>query len=213
MFDDQTQWVALPKFLDLNKKGIKYQDALTYIAIRSFMNNDDKKCFPAYETVQNLAGLSRNALRASIIRLKDAGVISYKVTKSSTTKNNSNLYSFESFKRFDQIPISFFDIKDLSYHEKGMLLCLRQFFPVKNFWETITPKDIADKLGVTENTLNPKFKSLIKKGYLSKNVSKRRKRITVTYTLSEKLKWIYGPGQMVPITEPFDKTKYILKFS
>lgn len=207
MLLDNAGWVPLPKFTDLNKKGLKYQDALTYIAIRSFLNTESRECFPAYETIGKLTGMSRNAIRSSIQRLKNGGIMDYKVSKSSTTKNNSNRYSFKVFTKFDQVPMAIFEASDLTYHEKGMLICLRQFFPNKFSLENTNSKELSLKLGITEQTLNPKIKSLIDKGYVLKTKSRSKKHKFIYFQLSTKIRWIYPPGQAKPI-EVFSNKKF-----
>lgn len=60
MTNDEWQWVALPFFLLIDKKKLKYQDALIYITIRSFLNGESGDCFPSFETIALKAGVSRN---------------------------------------------------------------------------------------------------------------------------------------------------------
>jgi len=188
MTDDQCQWVALPFFLQIDKEKLKYQDALIYLTIRSFRNSSSGDCFPSYETIGLKANVSRNFVRASVKRLKLSGLIDSTASKAAWNKNNSHRYSFEKIYGFDQIPESFFNISDLSYSEKSMLLCVRVFFVQGWLTTSCSMKEMAHWIGITYKTLYSQFIKLLDKGYIEEVIKYERKR----YVLTSKVSWITG---------------------
>jgi DNA-binding MarR family transcriptional regulator len=206
MNNDECQWVALPYFLFIGKQ-LKYQDALIYIAIRSFLNVGTGDCFPTYEKIALKAGVSRNFLVNSIKRLKGNGMLDYTTSKASRNRNNSNRYSIEKIDTFDQIPLSFFDLKDLTYPEKSMLLCIRQFFVHGWLTTMYTMKQMSHFIGISYKTLYSQFIKLIDKGYVQKVVKGKKHKIAF-YELTDRVDWITGQTRPSGITSDF---KFSLK--
>ena len=188
MNNDQCQWVALPYFLLIDKKKLKYQDALIYITIRSFLNGESGDCFPSFETIALKAGVSRNFVIQSIKRLRSSGLIDYTTSKATRDKNNSNKYSFEELYGFEQIPVSFFQLNELTWPEKSILLSIRQFFSQGWLTTTFSMTEMAYWIGITYKSLYTQFMKLISKGYIEEVIKYGRKR----YILTSKVEWITG---------------------
>lgn len=206
MNDAQVQWVALPQFLFLDKGNLKYQDSLIYLSIRSFMNNDTQDCFPSYKTIGARAGVSEDFVIDSVKRLKTSGLIDVYKSKSATDKNNPNRYTFEKFYSFEQIPFPFFEDQALSYTEKAMLLCIRQFFVHGLFTTFYTIGEIAECLGISYRKVHAQIQALIKKGYVTKKTYKLSGgRVCCRgFALTNKIAWInpstiYTPTISYPV--------------
>ena len=184
-------WVAFPQFLFLNENRLKYQDALIYITTRSFLNTASGDCFPSYETIAEKAGVSRTFVSKSLKRLKASGLLKTHTRKVATNRNSPNHYIFDEFRRFEQIPVEIFECNDLSYTEKAMLICLRQFFIHGPLQCTYKIKTMAELLGITPRMLSAQFTRLIDKGYVTNTLRKLKDgtRLNSKYTLSDKLPW------------------------
>jgi DNA-binding MarR family transcriptional regulator len=191
MSNDSKGWVAFPQFLFLNENRLKYQDALIYITTRSFLNTASGNCFPSYETIAEKAGVSRTFVSKSLKRLKASGLLTTHTRKVATNRNLPNQYVFDDFKQFEQIPVEIFDCDDLSYTEKAMMICLRQFFIHGPLQCTYTIKTMADSLGITSRMLSAQLTGIIDKGYVIKTLRKLRDgtRLKSKYALSDKLPW------------------------
>lgn len=191
MSNDSKGWVAFPQFLFLNETRLKYQDALIYVTIRSFLNSATTLCFPSYETIAEKAGVSRTFVSNSLKRFKYSGLLTKHTRKVSTNRNSPNIYIFDKFKQFEQIPVEIFGCDDLSYTEKAMLICLRQFFIHGPLQCTYTIKKMASLLGISPRMLSAQFTGIIDKGYVTKTLRKLRDgtRLNSKYALSNKLPW------------------------
>jgi predicted transcriptional regulator len=184
------RFVAMPSLLKLSESKIKYQDALTYVAIRSFLNSSTKECFPSVETIAYRSGTSKRFVENSTSRLERSGLIT---VNRSTVKHASNRYAFQDFDSFQKIPYELFDHTALNYTEKAMLLCLRQFFNYnlcQTYYQTV---DFATHLGLTYRTVNAQYNSLVSKGYIYKlEKIYRGKKISSYNCLSDKINWLYS---------------------
>ena len=185
------RFVVMPSLLKLSDIKIKYQDALTYLSLRSFNNSSNGKCYPAYETIAARAGASRGFIIKSIERLESSKLIT---VEHSTKKNVSNKYSFRKVQVFDQIPYQFFNVVDLTLHEKALLLCLRQFFNQGPLQSIYSIKEFCGFLGLTYNTVSPLYLSLKSKNYISSVIkyNSEGKILSKTDTLTPKINWPYG---------------------
>lgn len=191
MSNANKSWVAFPQFLYLNKTPLKYQDALIYVTIRSFLNSKTGDCFPSLETIADKAGVGRTFVCKSLKRLKVSGLITSQTRKVGTDRNSPNQYSFSKFKLFEQIPVQIFDCKDLSCPEKAMLICIRQFFKFDPLMTTNSIKTMATELGVTPKMMYTQLNGLLKKEYLMK-VARRLKngdKLNSKYVMTSRLPW------------------------
>jgi hypothetical protein len=201
MNDANVRFIALPFLVKLNELGIKYQDVLIYITIRSFFNPLEGYCYPAYETIAKRAGVSKDLVESSVRRLEKAGL--FKIERS-TKKHTCNRYYLEiELDYFEKIPYQIFDATDLSYTEKAMLICLRQFFHGQAELRSIDSiKKYSALLGLSYKQVHKQYKSLIHKGYIAENVHfKKHWSKAYNYSaLTDKINWIYDYGLEEPVS-------------
>jgi hypothetical protein len=134
--------------------------------------------------------MNKKTIIQSISRLEKSGMM--KVTRSDKARI-SNAYSFPKCEGFQQIPYGIFDAEDLKYHQKAMLIFMRQLFDSYNlesfqcnlgYW--------ADRLGISYRTLYTQYAKLIAKGYLEKVKRKSQSgHKQVIIRLTDKLNWRY----------------------
>jgi len=173
----------LTKF-KINNSKIHYTDLLTYTALRSYRNEGSRKCFPSLETLAKRMNVCKTFVIESIRRLENAKFIS--VWRSPEMKVVNHYYFMEPT-YFDRIPYEFLYIKDLTLHEKSMLLALREMTDVMSPFDIYgTIKELAFTLCMTYKTLHKQLTSLIAKGYI-KQLGKAHYRFG-------KIQWLYMDG-------------------
>jgi len=188
------QFVVLPNFGNLSNIKIKYTDALTYIAVRSFDGYNG--CFPSYESIAAKASCSRDFVIKSLKRLETAAFIQIKRGKKTATNHNEvNRYSFPANYMFEQIPYEVFDL-DLTLHDKSMLITLRQFFRLGKLEFQYDIKKVADKLGLTYKIVYERIASLTTKGYLISSNSRYS-----NYEFTDKIQWTWNYGNKIKLKE------------
>lgn len=166
----------------INNHQIHYTDVLIYVSLRSFYNSSNFDCFPALETIAERAGVCKKFVIKAIKRLEKAQYIS--VYRSKKIKVVNKYFFRESF-NYDRIPYDIFDCDDLTLYEKSMLLALRELTDVSTpvYFEG-RMKDIASTLRMSYRTLDKQLKSLIAKGYVKRNSTRRFE--------FAKIKWMYN---------------------
>ncbi len=188
--ETNNQFVLLPAINQLSQDGLHYKDLLTYVAIRSFNNNETDDCLPGLDTISRRSGMNKKTTMESIKRLELSGLL--KVTKS-TKKHVSNRYQFKKCSSFLQIPYSVFKTDDLTFNQRAMLVFIRQCFDSVNL-ECLcrSIKAISEFLGVTYKVLHCQFNVLIAKGYIEKSTKLYDcgdSRVIIK--LTDKLNWKY----------------------
>lgn len=180
----------MPDFLLINKKKLKYLDALTYVTIRSFYNTDDGYGYPSYEKIMELSGLGRTFLSESIKRLETAKFL--KITHSKA-KGTCNQYHFDKLDHFERIPYEFFEIKELTVYQKAMFLCLRQFFIHGKLQCADSITTIAKWLGVSYKQVRSNYNALLAKGYIKEKhgPAHHNSKGYVTKIFTDKIDWNY----------------------
>lgn len=182
-------FIKKPVFQNFNTNNLKYLDVLTYVAIKSF-DNPEQRCFPSYETIADKSGLSRTFTVESVDRLETSKYLSVYREKKFKAPNRSypNRYSFPDYEEFNQVPLELLSSSDLTSNEKAMLLLLKQF--------SNSPKDIigsittfADDLGLSYQTIRKQYNSLVNKGYLddSRLKSKLTKLLKIDWSFPDYL--------------------------
>lgn len=185
---DETPFVAIPNFLQLDKSKIQYLDTLIYTSLKSFDNVADGDCFPRHETIAERAGMSKRFVVDSIKRLEAAGLIT---VKRSDKKKVANRYYFKEHKHFEQIPYDFFDATDLTPNEKALLICLRQFF-IHGLLTCIDKFSVlVHWLGLSYATVKPLYNSLVEKGYIQEKfkIYRNGNSTLVIKRLTDKISW------------------------
>jgi DNA-binding MarR family transcriptional regulator len=185
----ETQFIAMPDFLNLKQQNLKYLDALTYVAIRSFDSNEKEYCYPSYEKIMERSGLGRTFISQSIKRLENASLLKVEHSKREGTCNR---YYFGRLEHYEILSYDIlFRTDNLTTHEKAMLICLRQFFVHGNLSCHYTKNIIKDMLGVTYQQLYKPLSALIAKRYIREvsRLYKTSSKASVHYKLTEKIKW------------------------
>ncbi len=185
---DETPFVAIPNFLQLDKSKIQYLDTLIYTALKSF-DNPYEGCFPRHETIAARAGMSKRFVINSIKRLEASKLIT---VQRSDKRRVSNQYQFTKLEHFEQIPYDLFTATGLTANEKALLVCLRQFF-VHGVLTYIDDISIIVKwLGLSYATIKPLYNSLIEKGYIQEQfkIYRKSKCNSTIKRLTDKISWL-----------------------
>lgn len=203
--ETNNQFVLLPAINQLSQDGLHYKDLLTYVAIRSFNNNETDDCLPGLDTISRRSGMNKKTTMESIKRLQRSGLL--KVTKS-TKKRVSNRYEFKKCDSFLQIPYSIFKTGDLTFNQRAMLIFIRQCFDSVNL-ECLCKSliSMSEFLGVTYKVLHCQFSVLVAKGYIEKTIIQYDSSTSRTIIkLTDKLNWKYrrpsyeAKRQIEPVT-------------
>lgn len=201
------RYVIFPRILNLDKYPIKYQDALTYCAIRSFQNSRTKKCYPTIASVSKVAGVSKDFTSKSIKRLEIAGLI--KIVKRGKYRVYHQ-YDFSKVVAFERIPYELFKASNLTYSEKALLICIRQFFNLGSLKSLDTVSKMAEWLGLSYSTVKKQFSSLINKGYISEITFIIGQKAYSRYHYTDKINWVYHYKEKVAVKP---KSNWIIKVS
>ncbi|WP_026896790.1 helix-turn-helix domain-containing protein [Daejeonella oryzae] len=187
------RYVLIPHVNNLKKQGLEYKDILTYVTIRSFKNSDNKLCFPSHETIGKKAGMSKTYVINSIGRLESAGLVT--VERSRKLKV-SNKYYFAEVASPCKIPLEFFEVEDLTANQKGMLLCLRQFFQCTSLSHGSDTKRLANVLGLSYQQVYKQYVALVSKGFIIETVKSLRPICDKTYTVrslnQDRINWNFN---------------------
>ncbi|WP_026896791.1 helix-turn-helix domain-containing protein [Daejeonella oryzae] len=187
--NSNARFVIKPNFKNLSEYKLKYTDILTYITIRSFYNSKDEYCYPSYNTIANLAQLSKKFLGESIKRLDKAGFLD--VWKIGTVRVRHS-YMFSEVVAYQKVPYQIFHSNDLTANEKSMLLLLREYCNSElDCCESIS--EIASVSGLTYRTIHKQFSSLVLKGYISDQIIEdaSTKSLCKVFKFTDKLNWKY----------------------
>jgi DNA-binding MarR family transcriptional regulator len=188
MSSANTRYVKLPNCLQIDQLKIKYHDTLVYCAIKSF-NNLTEGCFPAYETIAEQAGCHRDTVMASVERLENATLLS--IIKKIKKVHYVNTYTFPPDLGFTRIPYEVFQADDLSFHEKAMLINIRQFFQDGGLTAFRTVSKMSKLSGITYGAMKKQVTALIEKGYITELPKGKKSKRVNCYQLTEKINWNY----------------------
>ena len=169
------------------------QDLLVYISIKRYMNNETKEAFPSLQTIAEKCGASIPTIRKCIKRLEEGKYI--EVTK----KGRSQIYKFLKYNNFEPFSYEFLDKEDLSFTEKAYQLASQQYQFKENGMGKISMsnKELAEKINMSESTISRCNKSLEAKGYL--DIIKAKKHES-GITINEKFFHLDELGQAIVFT-------------
>ena len=169
------------------------QDLLVYISIKRYMNNETKEAFPSLQTIAEKCGASIPTIRKCIKRLEEGKYI--EVTK----KGRSQIYKFLKYNNFEPFSYEFLDKEDLSFTEKAYQLASQQYQFKENGMRKISMsnKELAEKINMSESTISRCNKSLEAKGYL--DIIKAKKHES-GITINEKFFHLDELGQAIVFT-------------
>lgn len=152
-------------------------DALVYVALRSYMNNETLECYPSIDTICEDSKLSRVTVSNSLKKLVDKGYITKR------RDGNKMIYKFNEENRFEPFSYEFLKKEDLTPTEKGVLiLCQKHMIKEAGYGDIYySNRELEKLIDVSRSTLNRVFNSLKKKGYLSMgNIVRADKTLTKT---------------------------------
>lgn len=137
-------------------------DLVVYAAIKSFKIKNNP-CFPSQETIANKLKLTRPTIKKSIDKLVSEGYITTK------KKGKLTLYEFSKYKKFEIFSNDFLDNGDLDSKIKGYIIGTQQlmFKDIEGIGKTtVTTKQLANKINISEKTIKRYDKELVDKGLL-----------------------------------------------
>lgn len=146
-----------------NMNSLNNIDYAVYAAIKSYKIGDNP-CFPSQETIANKLDLTIPTIRKSIRKLEE---LNYLII---TKKGKMMYYDFPKHNQFEVFSKEFIDCKSISSKAKGYLIGSQQimFKDIKGFGKTtLSTKELANKINVTEKTVRKLDKELIDKGFLT----------------------------------------------
>lgn len=146
-----------------NMSGLNNIDLIVYAALKSFKIGNNP-CFPSQETIASKLNLTRPTVKKSIDKLIKEEYIS------TTRQGKLTLYEFSKYKNFEIFSDEFIDRKDIDSKIKGYLIGSQQlmFKDIEGLGKTtISTKEIADKVNLSEKTIKRYDKELINKGFLT----------------------------------------------
>lgn len=159
---ESKQHVQLP--VESENSDLAPRDQLIYLSIRRFMNGETKTAWPSLKVISRASGASIPTIRNSIKTLEEKDYL--KVVK----EGRSQKYVFNELKKFEPFSYDFLDNKDLSFTEKAYLVASQQYMykDVEGIGKmSLTNKELADKINVSESTISRTNKSLVRKNYLT----------------------------------------------
>ena len=186
------QHVQLPNNMTL-ETILTPQDLLVYVSIKRYMNNETKEAFPSLQTIAEKCGASIPTIRKCIKRLEEGKYI--QVIK----KGRSQIYKFLKYDNFEPFSYEFLDKEDLSFTEKAYQLASQQYQFKENGMGKISMsnKELAEKINMSESTISRCNKSLEAKGYL--DIIKAKKHES-GITINEKFFHLDELGQAIVFT-------------
>lgn len=146
--------ILKPMFGNLKDQNLKLKDILTYMAIRSFQNSEDKYCNPKYSEIASLSGMSVKMIKPSLQRLSDAGFVEITEVKSSWCKR---VYCFKNDGNYQSVSSSYLLSKSLTIQEKAFIFLLAEYAHDN---VSCSLKDVSEGAGINYTTCVKLFKSL-----------------------------------------------------
>lgn len=146
--------ILKPMFGNLKDQNLKLKDILTYMAIRSFQNSEDKYCYPKYSQIAKLCGMSVKMIKPSLQRLNDAGLIEIKEVQSSWCKR---VYCFKYDRKYQGVSLKYLLNSLLTIQEKAFIYLLAEYAHDN---VSCSLKDVSERAGINYTTCVKLFKSL-----------------------------------------------------
>lgn len=115
--------IELPHIIDMD--GLKPQDVLVYLGIKSFMNKETMEAFPSQKSISEIIGCCDKTIRKCVKNLIDKDYI--KIRK----EGKKIIYCFNLLKQFEPFFYEFLKDKNLSFTEKAFLACSQQYMKDK----------------------------------------------------------------------------------
>lgn len=163
--EENLRHVQLPNDMTLFK-GLKPNDALVYLNLKSFDKTGSRVVFPSLEILSKQSGASVPVIRKSLKNLEDKKYI--KISK----RGRGNQYYFEKYINYEPFSDEFIKELDIPFNIKAIYVVLQQFtFPSKIgqicYTKTSLPDDdLANKLNISRETFRKFLRYMEDNGYL-----------------------------------------------
>lgn len=157
----EEQFFMLPTKMT-EESDLKPTDVLVYLYLKCY-DNDKHECYPSLTTLSKRSKAAINTIKKSIDNLVKYGYI--KIEK----KGRSNYYYFKKVIKFDKFYLDFIDNPDLSFKEKAYLASCYQYMykDIEPYGKiSLTNKDLANRLNISEDTIYRLNKGLTRKEVL-----------------------------------------------
>lgn len=164
------RFIKIPRtFLNL-KEGTKFIDILVYAAIALHTDSETGKARIGMRTIAEKYDIALSKIEAAIDRLKKNGFINYIKLPSINNEYVFNEYEFPEIKDFLMLKPELLT-EDLKPKERGILIYLQ--LAAERELNTITETTIeglANRIGITRQTMSKYYKMFEKEGYMWKDL-------------------------------------------
>ena len=164
------RFIKIPRtFLNL-KEGTKFIDILVYAAIALHTDSETGKARIGMRTIAEKYDIALSKIEAAIDRLKKNGFINYTKLPSINNEYVFNEYEFPDIKDFLMLKPELLT-EDLKPKERGILIYLQ--LAAERELNTIaetTIEGLANRIGITRQTMSKYYKAFEKEGYMWKDL-------------------------------------------
>lgn len=164
------RFIKIPRtFLNL-KEGTKFIDVLIYAAIALHTDSETGKARIGMRTIAEKYDIALSKIEAAIDRLKKNGFINYIKLPSINNEYVFNEYEFPEIKDFLMLKPELLT-EDLKPKERGILIYLQ--LAAERELNTIaetTIEGLANRIGITRQTMSKYYKMFEKEGYMWKDL-------------------------------------------
>lgn len=162
------RFIKIPrKFLSL-KEGTKFIDVLVYAAIVLHTDAETGKSRIGIRTIAEKYNISKQKVEEAVERLKKGEYLNYSKLPSSVNDYVFNEYEFPVIKDFLMLDPELL-AQDLKPKERGILIYLQLIAEMGiNDIVATTIEDIANRIGVTRQTMSKHLKNFTDKNQITK---------------------------------------------
>jgi DNA-binding MarR family transcriptional regulator len=161
--------LILLTFLNL-KEGTKFIDVLVYAAIALHTDSETGKARIGMRTIAEKYNITLLKVEQSVERLKKNGYINYIKLLSFNNDYVFNEYTFPEIKDFLMLKPELLT-EDLKPKDRGILIYLQLACEYKsNTITETTLEGLANRIGITRQTMSKYYKAFEKEGYMWKDL-------------------------------------------
>lgn len=157
--------IQLPNGMTENKK-LTPKDLLVYLAIKKYMNNESKSCYPSINTIVKDSGVSKMTVMKCLDKLEKEQYI--KIVKNGMKRNN--VYIFLSYKNFEVFSEEFLETQDIDINEKSYVIASQHtmFKDIEGFGKiSYSDTELSKIINMDRHSIAKYNKSLEEKGFLT----------------------------------------------
>jgi DNA-binding MarR family transcriptional regulator len=164
------RFIKIPRtFLNL-KEGTKFIDVLVYAAIALHTDSETGKARIGMRTIAEKYNITLLKVEQSVERLKKNGYINYIKLLSFNNDYVFNEYTFPEIKDFLMLKPELLT-EDLKPKDRGILIYLQLACEYKsNTITETTLEGLANRIGITRQTMSKYYKAFEKEGYMWKDL-------------------------------------------